>query len=153
VLDLHDNYKQFAPPHSYINALDFPSVKELADYLSLLDKNDTLYNQYFWWKEHYEIRNNPEDFRHGLCRLCSILHEKQLPSKSYDLTDWWDTKAECRALRFDNKLSNDPSYCGFSFQLRHLHSTEIFMTSSFHLLLLFSDCLFMHFPCKLCADC
>ena len=108
VLDLHDNHKQFAPPHSYINALDFPSIKELADYLSLLDRNDTLYNQYFWWKDHYEIRNKPTDFRHGLCRLCSILHEDEFPSKSYeDLTDWWDVKAECRALRFeDNKSSN-----------------------------------------------
>ena len=45
VLDLHGNYARFAPPKSYINALDFPTVKELADYLKVLDGNDTLYNE------------------------------------------------------------------------------------------------------------
>lgn len=114
VLDLHGNHAQFAPPHSYINALDFPTVKALADYLILLDKDDTLYNQYFWWRDHYEIRNQPEDFRHGLCRLCSILHHPSaLTSKTYDLTDWWDTKSQCKALRFpessDRDQNDDPS--------------------------------------------
>ena len=36
-----------AIPGSFINAADFESVKELADYLKYLDKNDTAYNQYF----------------------------------------------------------------------------------------------------------
>ena len=35
------------PPHSFIDVLDFPSVKALADYLHYLDKNDTAYNEYF----------------------------------------------------------------------------------------------------------
>ncbi len=45
VVDVHGHHKKIAPPHSYINAADFNDVKELADYLILLDKNETLYNQ------------------------------------------------------------------------------------------------------------
>ena len=41
------DYKKISPPHSYINALDFPDVKSLADYLIYLDNNDTAYSQYF----------------------------------------------------------------------------------------------------------
>ncbi|KAK3879316.1 hypothetical protein Pcinc_016101 [Petrolisthes cinctipes] len=41
------NYSMLAPPHSYIDALSFPNVKALADYLLYLHHNDTAYNQYF----------------------------------------------------------------------------------------------------------
>jgi hypothetical protein len=27
----------------------------LAKYLDILDKNDTLYNEYFWWKPFYKL--------------------------------------------------------------------------------------------------
>jgi hypothetical protein len=33
------NYEQDAPPHSFINVNNFPSVKDLADYLTYLTKN------------------------------------------------------------------------------------------------------------------
>ena len=39
------------PPHSYINALDFKSVKHLADYLIQLDENEEEYLKYFEWKK------------------------------------------------------------------------------------------------------
>ena len=48
------NYSQLAPPHSYINALDY-TPEQLAEYLKVLDNNDTLYNEYFWWKDHYRV--------------------------------------------------------------------------------------------------
>lgn len=41
------NYTEHAPPHSYIDALSFPTAKALADHLIYLDKNDTAYNEYF----------------------------------------------------------------------------------------------------------
>lgn len=44
VIDLHGHHEKSAPPHSYINAMNFATVKKLADYLTLLDQNDTLYN-------------------------------------------------------------------------------------------------------------
>jgi len=101
VLDLHGNYARFAPDGSYINALDFPSVKELADYLKLLDKNDTLYNQYFMWRNHYVIHSEASDFQRGLCRLCSKLHGSLNPKTMYDdLTGWWHSDAKCKVLTF-----------------------------------------------------
>lgn len=47
LIDDHSNNARAAPPHSYVNALDFPLVRHLADYLKELDRNDNLYNEYF----------------------------------------------------------------------------------------------------------
>lgn len=47
------NYEAIAPPHSYIDALKYTPA-QLAKYLEILDKNDTLYNEYFWWKPYYK---------------------------------------------------------------------------------------------------
>ncbi|EDO43404.1 predicted protein, partial [Nematostella vectensis] len=47
------NYSEMVVPGSYINALDFPSVKALAEYIKYLDKNDTAYNEYFQWRKYY----------------------------------------------------------------------------------------------------
>ena len=116
VLDLHRNYERFAPPKSYINALDFPSVKELADYLKVLDQNDTLYNEYFWWKRYYAFEyslhvfelNIYEAVARGFCSLCSKLHHPSpSPSSVYkNLTKWWYDDAMCKVLKFPD--SNEP---------------------------------------------
>eukprot|EP00833_Pecoramyces_ruminatium_P008992 jgi/Orpsp1_1/1183024/evm.model.c7180000083548.1 len=45
------NIADFAPPHSFINANDFASAKELAEYLEFLDKNDAEYESYLEWKK------------------------------------------------------------------------------------------------------
>ncbi|EFX82107.1 hypothetical protein DAPPUDRAFT_241186 [Daphnia pulex] len=71
------DYTQHAPPHSYIDARKF-KPKELATYLKLLDANDTLYNEYFWWKDYYRVEYSVEDMtRHGFCDLCQKLHQQQ----------------------------------------------------------------------------
>lgn len=111
VVDLHGNHAQFAPPHSYINAADFPTVKDLAEYLNMLDQDDALYNEYFWWRSHYQIRNSPEDFRHGLCQFCSMLHRPSQEVKIYDsMVDWWDNQSQCKSIRFPSKAgqTEDP---------------------------------------------
>ncbi|OXA63890.1 Alpha-(1,3)-fucosyltransferase C [Folsomia candida] len=51
------DYNKYAPPNSFIDASKF-SPKELGEYLLLLDKNDTLYNQYFEWKQNYYIASH-----------------------------------------------------------------------------------------------
>ncbi|ODN00611.1 Alpha-(1,3)-fucosyltransferase C [Orchesella cincta] len=48
------NYSLFAPPNSVIDASQY-TPEELAKYLQLLDKNDTLYNEYFEWKKDYIV--------------------------------------------------------------------------------------------------
>ncbi|CAI9744487.1 glycoprotein 3-alpha-L-fucosyltransferase A-like [Octopus vulgaris] len=64
-----DDYRRVAPENSYIHYEDFQSAKELAAYLYKLDKNDTLYNEYFKWK-------GTGKFYHvdPWCNVCSMLH-------------------------------------------------------------------------------
>lgn len=63
------DYEKFGPPGSYINVDDFPSIKDLAEYIQFLDKNDEEYLKYFVWKEFYDL-----DFRNDIwCELCNKL--------------------------------------------------------------------------------
>ena len=48
------NMSAIAPPHSYINAEDFSSVEQLAEYLQLVASNDSLFASYFWWRDYYK---------------------------------------------------------------------------------------------------
>jgi alpha-1,3-fucosyltransferase len=71
------DYSQIAPFHSYINALDFTPEK-LAQYLKLLDSIDTLYNEYFWWKDHYRVEAGVDEMAsNGFCDLCKTLHKDE----------------------------------------------------------------------------
>ena len=65
------NMSAIAPPHSYINAEDFSSVEQLAEYLQLVAKNDSLFASYFWWRDYYKplVREN-EVRRENLCSYC-----------------------------------------------------------------------------------
>lgn len=84
------NYSQVAPPHSYMNVMDYASPKELAEYLWELDRNDTKYLSYFWWKQHYESKFGEEMVQaQAFCDLCDKLHNPNEPSKSYaSLQEW-----------------------------------------------------------------
>ena len=108
VFDLHGNYAKLAPAKSYINALDFPTVRDLADYLKLLDDNDDLYNQYFEWKEHFGVFRGPvSQYFRGLCRLCSVLHEPDEPASIYrNISKWWFSDSRCMILDFVPKEEN-----------------------------------------------
>src|SRR5258705_3096643 len=82
----HANYSAVAPPGSYIDVKSYSSMKELADHLIFLDKNDAMYNQHFWWKKHYEVAEAPIytwNKNQGFCSLCQKLHS-QTPYHTYD---------------------------------------------------------------------
>jgi len=113
VFDLHGHHSRFAPPHSFINAADFPSVRELADYLILLDKNDTLYNEYFWWKKHYINHDTLPEEKLAMCHMCALLNQNPAPPVKvyHDMTEWWDTQAKCQTLEFHpSTITKDASY-------------------------------------------
>ena len=89
------NYAAIAPPHSYINALDY-TPHQLADYLKRIDANDTLYAEYFWWKPHYTVRNLVSTNRDVFCDLCEALHETPIkPSVITGLQKWYMNDAHC----------------------------------------------------------
>lgn len=99
------NYSEIAPPHSYINALDF-TPKELADYLKLLDANDTLYNEYFWWKSHYRVESGVEQMAsHAFCDLCQKLNEDTSVKYYEELVSEWDPKNQCKKSGYGESKS------------------------------------------------
>ena len=52
-----------APPHSFIDALrDYPDPAKLATYLKTLRTKPSLFAEYFWWKDFYQVRDRNQDF-------------------------------------------------------------------------------------------
>jgi alpha-1,3-fucosyltransferase len=93
------NYSRIAPPHSFINILDYDSPKALADVLHRLDKNATEYLSYLWWKDHYHVVGDRDVYRLSFCDLCAKLHEDDIPHTYADFGRWWH-----RDGRLDQKL-------------------------------------------------
>ena len=89
------NYSQIAPPHSYINAMDY-NPKELAEYLLLLDSNDTLYREYFHWKNHYTVHSSIEEMtKEAYCLLCDKLHNDHAVKTYEDMNADWSIDTQC----------------------------------------------------------
>jgi hypothetical protein len=89
------DYTVIAPPHSYINALDY-TPKQLAEYLMELDRNDTLYAEYFWWKPHYTVHNLYGTSRQTFCDLCEALHSTPLKRGTVNgLQNWYKKESTC----------------------------------------------------------
>ena len=94
------DYSSVAPPHSYIDARLF-EPQELAKYLSMLDANETHYNEYFWWKDNYYVEAGQEQMaKRGFCELCKKLHLKvdirDNSNKIYDqITNHWLPDNQC----------------------------------------------------------
>ena len=57
------NMSRVAPPHSYINVMDFNTTEELALYLHAVDQNDELFASYFWWRDFYTVKVGHPDRR------------------------------------------------------------------------------------------
>ena len=88
------NYSELLPPHSYIDVMDFPSPRALAEYLNKLDNNDTLYSEYFEWLGHYRIIDYLNNFH---CGLCEYLHAHRGQIKVYgNIREWYDPTTRCR---------------------------------------------------------
>ena len=83
------DYTARLPPHSYINVKDYSSPKELAKYLHKLDKNDTLYSEYFAWKKNYScFIGTPR--ASAKCQLCRMLNENRNKVNAIpDINTFW----------------------------------------------------------------
>ena len=92
------NFSAIAPPHSYINTLDFASVSKLSSYLLKVDQDDELYASYFWWKDFYELRKSRSDGSQAFCDMCHALHHDKTTKVYTDLYKWWVTQSKCKKL-------------------------------------------------------
>lgn len=86
------DYRRSSPHHSYIHVDNFKSAKELADYLHILDSNNTLYNQYFQWKNTGQLINT-----RFWCRLCALLHAPKKTRHYSNLNNWWHSTTMCKS--------------------------------------------------------
>ena len=89
------DYTKLAIPGSYINVLDFKSVEQLAEYLHYLNRNDTAYNEYFKWRQKYQVLT--AGIGMTLCNICQWFASKfSRETKVYhDLTEYWVQKGRC----------------------------------------------------------
>ena len=72
------NYSLYAPPGSYINALDYDSVEDLAKHLTYLDQNDDEYLKYFSWRGQFTMQVFYTNDH--LCMICQKIHEYLNPN-------------------------------------------------------------------------
>ncbi|XP_039619825.1 alpha-(1,3)-fucosyltransferase 7-like [Polypterus senegalus] len=81
------NYEAFVPAGSFIHVQDFPSTKELAEYLMAVANNETHYRQYFEWKKQFTVKMY-EDWRERFCQICKKY--KTLPQRKiyHNLEEW-----------------------------------------------------------------
>ncbi|XP_071524410.1 alpha-(1,3)-fucosyltransferase C-like [Panulirus ornatus] len=91
------NYTSQAPPHSYIDALSFPSVHDLAQYLLYLDANHTAYMEYFQWKQRQQVVVGWGSTAVPWCRLCERLHTDTTTKVYHDLHSWFVVNSSCRS--------------------------------------------------------
>lgn len=98
-----EDYRRSAPYHSYIHVEDFETPKELAEYLMILDKNDTLYNEYFRWKGTGEFINT-----YFWCRICAMLHAPAQPKVYKDMHAWWSGSGTCTSGSWKKPLEKKP---------------------------------------------
>eukprot|EP00741_Cyanophora_paradoxa_P024470 tig00022075_g23627.t1 len=82
------NIRDYMPDHKAVILVDdFPSVKELAEYLKYLDKNDTAYEEHLAWKStKYEapLGSAARNFKrfintnniHSACRICIAVADR-----------------------------------------------------------------------------
>lgn len=96
------NYAKLLPPHSYIDALNFSSIRSLANFLQALANSELDYRAYFDWKRHYRSILASDD----VCLLCDKLKNKrQLNAntherKNKDIVKWW-LDAGCKPWTID----------------------------------------------------
>lgn len=83
-----ENYEQFIPSEAFIHVDDFPSPKELADHLKLLDQNEDLYRKYFTWREHFVSKRANFGLDHA-CRICEHIRKNKHYKVVKDLNSWY----------------------------------------------------------------
>ncbi|CAG0896296.1 unnamed protein product [Darwinula stevensoni] len=89
-----EDYKRAAPKNSFLHVDNFTSPADLAAYLHKLDRDDSLYNEYFQWKGTGEFIDT-----RFFCRICAMIHAiDKFPYKpsSSRMENLWQSPGVCR---------------------------------------------------------
>jgi len=102
-------YEALAPPNSFLHVDDYPSVKDLAEHMLLLDKQTRVYQNHLMYKTDY-VLDDEIYFRRAWCTLCEKLHlSSDEENKTYGkISDWWmsyegQKNATCKRMKFDDR--------------------------------------------------
>lgn len=81
------NYKRYLPPNSYIDATEFASAKELADFLTKVASDTDLYIKYFDW----QLYGVWQKIKPRWCPLCQkMIMRSETETKTYeDIYEWF----------------------------------------------------------------
>ncbi|XP_062573218.1 alpha-(1,3)-fucosyltransferase C-like [Saccostrea cucullata] len=83
------NYSIFSPPKSYIDTKDFSSVQQLSKYLTKVEKNKDMQEEFLHWKKHYESQYPIENWRSNMCNICQRLNNPTKYTRIYnDIYKW-----------------------------------------------------------------
>ena len=83
-----------APPGSYIDASDFKNAKELADYMTAVSSNSTLYNSFFKWHSRYRVYF-PVTVKDFFCNACHRLYTSTDTNIWNNLSTWYGNGTNC----------------------------------------------------------
>lgn len=87
-------YKELAPPHSYIHADSFISTKRLAEHLTKISKDRTLFQQYHEWRRLYDGKYQFFTTNSNWpCQLCQKVHTT--PQKLVRISEHWNEDTRC----------------------------------------------------------
>ncbi|XP_071974600.1 4-galactosyl-N-acetylglucosaminide 3-alpha-L-fucosyltransferase FUT6-like [Engystomops pustulosus] len=84
-----ETYERFIPSDSFIHVDDFPSAKDLADYLLELDQDPQKYQRYFKWRSRLQAFGN-FDWQTHYCKAC-VAMLRAPPYKSISSIAKWYT--------------------------------------------------------------
>ena len=78
------------PKDTYIDVLDYKTVKELADHLMHLDKHPQEYIKFIKAKASIDVSTGSIETNIDWCRFCEMLNDKRRPRKLViDIRKWW----------------------------------------------------------------
>ncbi|XP_045450189.1 alpha-(1,3)-fucosyltransferase C-like [Melitaea cinxia] len=83
------NYSRFLPPGSYLDAMAL-GPKELALQMKKIIDNQTLYHNFFRWRNHYVYKDTASK---DICTLCEMLNDEEKVSQTTiwnDFRAWWN---------------------------------------------------------------
>lgn len=95
--------KQFLPQNSYLHLEDYATLKDLADDIERISKNEEDLLYYHKWRNHFEVLNE-----HGyfgvkptrLCRVCEAMNyndDKHSVYSEQELREFLDPSILCRS--------------------------------------------------------
>lgn len=93
-----NDYKSLLPPKSYIDIRDFRSPKDLAQHLKEIDRNDTMYNEFFAWRRTHKCYNPYGFFGPKInCKMCQFLqdHRNEPEARIVDLHKFVGFEGNC----------------------------------------------------------